>query len=85
MTKDELFKLFQDILSYRSLAVNERRVRHRDGNTPNAADCAILSASATIGPPQQGSHVKIFVISLRTAEVRRAEAIEQMAKLRCAV
>lgn len=43
-------------------------------------DCAILSPSAIIGPPQQGSHVKIFVISLRTAEVRRAEASEQMAK-----
>lgn len=43
-------------------------------------DCANLPPSAIIGPPQQGSHVKIFVISLRTAEVRRAEASEQMAK-----
>lgn len=31
-------------------------------------------------PPQQGSHVKIYVISLRTAESRRAESSEQMAK-----
>ena len=47
---------------------------------PNAGDCVSLSPSAIIGPPQQGSHVKIFVISLRTAEVRRTEATEQMAK-----
>ena len=46
----------------------------------SAGNCANLAASAIIGPPQQGSHVKIFVISLRTAEARRAEASEQMAK-----
>ena len=46
----------------------------------SADDCANLSPSAIIGPPQQDSHVKIFVISLRTAGVRRAEASEQMAK-----
>ena len=46
----------------------------------NSGDCVNLSPSAIIGPPQQGSHVKIFVISLRTASVRRAEAAEQMAK-----
>ena len=47
---------------------------------PNTGDCANLPPSAIIGPPYQGSHVKIFVISLRTAGVRRAEASEQMAK-----
>ena len=47
---------------------------------PVSGDCVYLSPSAIIGPPHSGSHVKIFVISLRTAEVRRAEATEQMAK-----
>ena len=60
--------------------IGTRPAGRGDGNTPNAADCANLSASAIIDPPQQGSHVKIFVISLRTAEVRRTEATEQMAE-----
>ena len=56
------------------------RERHRDGSVATPGDCANLPPSAIIGPPQQGSNVKIFVISLRTAGIRRAEAAEQMAK-----
>ena len=74
MPKDDFFKQYQHIVIHYSTAVNESGVASR------VVDCANLPPSAIIGPPQQGSHVKIFVISLRSAKVRRAEASEQMAK-----
>ena len=54
-------------------------MRRQGRSRPNTGDCANLPPSAIIAPPHQGSHVKIFVISLRTAGVRRAEASKQMA------